>query len=123
METKTNSPKNHKLMKGEVLGEFEELVLLIVSLLGSDAYGLAIRDELERQTGRSSAIGAVHATLNRMEEKGYLESRMTEATQERGGRRKRVFTITASGKRALLDSRDVRVNLWSQLPELNVGRI
>lgn len=110
-------------MKGEVLGEFEELVLLIVSLLGSDAYGLAIRDELERQTGRSSAIGAVHATLNRMEEKGYLESRMTEATQERGGRRKRVFTITASGKRALLDSRDVRVNLWSQLPELNVGRI
>lgn len=99
------------------------MVLLIVSLLGSDAYGLAIRDELERQTGRSSAIGAVHATLNRMEEKGYLESRMTEATQERGGRRKRVFTITASGKRALLDSRDVRVNLWSQLPELNVGRI
>lgn len=110
-------------MKGNILGEFEELVLLIVGLLEADAYGLAIRDELEKQTGRSSAIGAVHATLNRMEEKGYLKSGMTAATNERGGRRKRVFQITASGKRALLDSRDVRVNLWSQLPELNVGQI
>ena len=110
-------------MKGDILGEFEELVLLIVGLLGGDAYGLAIRDELEKQTGRSAAIGAVHATLNRMEEKGYLKSEMTAATNERGGRRKRVFQITASGKRAMLDSRDVRVNLWSQLPELNVGQI
>ncbi len=110
-------------MKGDVLGEFEELVLLVVGLLADEAYGLAIRDELEKQTGRGSAIGAVHATLNRMEEKGYLTSRMTAATQERGGRRKRVFQITASGKRALLDSRDVRVNLWSQLPELNLGQI
>jgi len=110
-------------MKGDILGEFEEIVLLIIGVLGDDAYGLAIREELERQTGRSSAIGAVHATLNRMEEKGYLESKMTEATQDRGGRRKRVFTITASGRRALLDSRDVRVNLWSQQPEFKMGDI
>lgn len=110
-------------MKGDILGEFEEVVLLIIGVLGDDAYGLAIREELERQTGRSSAIGAVHSTLNRMEEKGYLESKMTEATQDRGGRRKRVFYITASGRRALLDSRDIRVSLWSQQPEFKMGDI
>lgn len=110
-------------MKGDILGEFEEIVLLIIGVLGAEAYGLAIREELEKQTGRASAIGAVHATLNRMEEKGYLESTMTGATQERGGRRKRVFCITASGRRALIESRDVRVNLWSQQPEFKLGNI
>lgn len=109
-------------MKGDVLGEFEEIILLIVGVLGHDAYGLGIRDELERQTGRSSAIGAVHATLNRLQEKGYVESSMIEGTQERGGRRKRVFQMTGLGKRALVESKDVRVNLWSQLPDLNIGK-
>ncbi|WOK09064.1 PadR family transcriptional regulator [Imperialibacter roseus] len=110
-------------MKGDVLGEFEEIILLIVGVLGQDAYGLGIRDELEKQTGRSAAIGAVHATLNRLQEKGYVESGMTEGTQERGGRRKRVFQMTGLGKKALIESKDVRVNLWSQLPDLNVGKI
>lgn len=110
-------------MKGDVLGEFEEIILLIVAVLGDDAYGLGIRDELERQTSRSAAIGAVHATLNRLQEKGYVKSGMTEGTQERGGRRKRVFHVTGSGRKALIESKDVRVTLWSQLPDLNLGEV
>ncbi len=109
-------------MKGDVLGEFEEIILLIVALLASEAYGLGIRDELERQTGRSAAIGAVHATLNRLEEKGYVDSEMKEGTQERGGRRKRVFRMTGLGRKALIESKDVRVNLWRQLPDLKLGK-
>lgn len=110
-------------MKGDVLGEFEEIILLIVGVLGADAYGLAIRDELQKQAGRNAAIGAVHATLNRLEEKGLLESSMTEGTQERGGRRKRVFKMTGAGRKALLESRDVRVSLWQQLPDMQLGDI
>jgi PadR family transcriptional regulator, regulatory protein PadR len=110
-------------MKGDVLGEFEEIILLIVGVLGDEAYGLGIRDELEKQTGRSAAIGAVHATLNRLQEKGLVESAMREGSQERGGRRKRVFNVTAAGKKALIESKDVRVTLWNQLPDLQVGKV
>ena len=110
-------------MSKEYLGEFEELVLLMVVVLKEEAYGLAICDEFKKQTGRLSTIGAVHATLNRLESKGFLESFLSGATKERGGRRKRLFKITAAGKKALLQSRDVKVNLWTQIPDLAVGNI
>lgn len=101
-------------MKGTHLGEFEEIVLLIVGIAGEEAYGLAIMEQVKEQAGRNTTIGAVHAVLSRLEEKGLLNSKLGGATQERGGRRKRIFEITAAGRKALEMSRDLRVNLWEQ---------
>ena len=99
------------------LGEFEEVILLLVGILGEDrSYSFSIAEEFESQTGRSVSIGAVHSTLDRLESKGFLKSAMGKATAERGGRRKRIFTITALGKRVLKDSRDFKVSLWQQYP-------
>ncbi len=106
-------------MKGSYLGEFEEIVLLLVALLGDDAYGLAIREAVTEQTGRAAAIGAVHSALNRLEKKGFVDSKMGDATGDRGGRRKRIFSVTASGKSALEHSREVRNTLWNSIPELH----
>lgn len=101
-------------MKGLNLGEFEEIVLLIVGIAGEEAYGLSIMELIKEQAGRNTTIGAVHAVLSRLEEKGMLNSRLSGATKERGGRRKRIFEITAAGRKALELSRDLRVNLWEQ---------
>ncbi len=105
-------------MKGSHLGEFEELVLLIVGYLFPDAYGLAVKNELIEQSGRKIAIGAVHAALNRLEEKGFLQSKLAEGTRKRGGRRKKLYEITATGKRALETSRDLRNNIWNNISAL-----
>ena len=102
-------------MKRTYLGEFEEVVLLTVAILGEGAYGIAITDELDRQTGRNVSISAVHAALHRLEEKGMLSSKMGDATAERGGRRKRMFSVTALGGRVLNDVRDVRNRLWGRI--------
>ena len=110
-------------MSRDNLGEFEELVLLMIAVLKDDAYGLAISDEIKNQTGRSATIGAVHATLNRLESKGFVQSTLGDPTNERGGRRKRLFIITALGKKVLLQSRDLKLNLWTQIPELNIQNI
>jgi PadR family transcriptional regulator, regulatory protein PadR len=98
------------------LGEFEEVILLFVGILGEDAYAFRISEEFERQTERAVSIGAVHSTLDRLESKGFLKSEMGNATAERGGRRKRIFTITAIGKKVLKTSMDFRVSLWKQYP-------
>ncbi|MEQ8926832.1 MAG: helix-turn-helix transcriptional regulator [Fulvivirga sp.] len=98
------------------LGDFEEVILLIVGILGEQAYALNIADEFEAQTKRAVSIGAVHSTLTRLAEKGFLESKMGEASAERGGRRKRIYEITAAGQRALENSRDFKVSLWNQFP-------
>jgi PadR family transcriptional regulator, regulatory protein PadR len=101
------------------LGEFEEVLLLLVGILGDDdAYAFRIADEFESQTGRAVSIGAVHSTLDRLENKGFLKSAMGNATAERGGRRKRIFTITALGKKVLKASRDFKIALWQQYPAL-----
>ena len=107
----------------ETLGEFEELTMLMIALLKDDAYGLSICDEMKAQAGRSATIGAVHATLNRLEEKGLVESYLGDPTKERGGRRKRLFTLTAYGKKSLQQSRDIKVNIWTQIPELSLNTI
>ncbi|HEY9005788.1 PadR family transcriptional regulator [Ohtaekwangia sp.] len=98
------------------LGEFEEVILLLVGILAENAYAFKIAEEFESQTGRSVSIGAVHSTLDRLEGKGFLSSEMGNATAERGGRRKRIFTITALGKRVLKESMDFKVSLWKQYP-------
>ncbi|MEL6534072.1 MAG: helix-turn-helix transcriptional regulator [Bacteroidota bacterium] len=105
-------------MKGTQLGEFEELVLLIVGVLFPEAYGLAIREQIIEQTGRKVAIGAVHSALNRLETKGFVRSELAEATHERGGRRKRLFRITATGKEALEKNQKLRTSLWLNIPKL-----
>lgn len=108
-------------MEKEHIGELEELILLLIVMLKEEAYGLAIRKALKEQADRVVTIGAVHGTVNRLEKKGLIESHMTGATEVRGGRRKRIFVITAYGKKVLQKSRDVKVNLWRQIPELSVG--
>ncbi|MFY0650998.1 MAG: helix-turn-helix transcriptional regulator [Cyclobacteriaceae bacterium] len=110
-------------MGKETIGEFEELILLLIIMLKEDAYGLAIRKALKEQADRTVTIGAVHGTVNRLESKGFIESSLGGATESRGGRRKRIFTITAAGKKVLEKSRDLKVNLWQQIPELAVNKI
>ena len=103
-------------MKRTYLGEFEELVLLTAAVLNGQAYGVSIAEELEKETGRSVSLSAVHAALQRLGEKGMVTSYLGGATAERGGRRKRFFTVTAAGSRALGEIRQTRNRLWGLIP-------
>jgi PadR family transcriptional regulator PadR len=103
-------------MKGTNLGEFEELVLLTIGVLVNEAYSVGICDELEKRTNRKVKLGVIHAVLNRLEEKGLVKSKLGEATQMRGGKRKRYYTITNAGKAAMTKSKEIRDNLWDLLP-------
>lgn len=103
-------------MKETRIGDFEEVMLLLVGILGEEAYAFNISEEFETQTSRPVSVGAVHSALNRLEGKGFLTSAMGKPTADRGGRRKRVYTLTAYGKRVLKESRDFRVSLWEQYP-------
>ncbi|MBI1767716.1 MAG: PadR family transcriptional regulator [Bacteroidetes bacterium] len=94
------------------IGEFEELVLLSVASLHGNAYGVTIKEVIEKQTNRSISIGALHSTITRLEEKGFLKSWLGEPTQERGGRRKRHFEVTHQGKVALHEIKSLRDDLW-----------
>ncbi len=105
-------------MKGINIGELEELVLLTVGILYPEAYGVGVMDEIEKRAGRQLNISAVHSVLTRLEEKGFLTSRMSEPTQERGGRRKRIFLLTASGKRALEEVNELRTSLFNRIPKV-----
>ena len=98
-------------MKGYI-GEFEELVLLTVASLGVGAYGVSIKDDIEKRSDRTISIGALHSTITRLEEKNYLKSWLGEPTQERGGRRKRYFELTQQGKVALHEIKQLRDDLW-----------
>jgi len=106
-------------MKG-YLGEFEELVLLTIASLNEEAYGVAIQQDIEKRAKRTISIGALHSTITRLEEKGFLKSRMGDPTQERGGRRKRIFKITREGKVALNNCKALRDELWS-LSKINLS--
>ena len=105
-------------MKGSNLGEFEELVLLTIAALVNDAYSVAVCDDLEKRTGRTAKLGVVHAVLSRLEEKGYVKSKLGQATSMRGGKRKRYYTISNTGKAALIKSRELREQLWNVIPHL-----
>jgi PadR family transcriptional regulator PadR len=104
-------------MKGTNLGEFEELVLLTVGVLNNEAYSIAISKEINRITKRNVNFAVVHSALNRLEEKGYVDSKLGGATKERGGRSKRMFTISQAGKKALLRTKEQRDELWSMIPK------
>jgi len=105
------------------LGDFEEVMLLLVGILGQEAYAFRIAEEFESQTGRSVSIGAVHSTLTRLEDKGFVTSEMGSATAERGGRRKRIFTITAYGRKVLAEAREFRLSLWNQYPDFAADKL
>jgi PadR family transcriptional regulator PadR len=101
--------------KGDYLGEFEQIVMLAVLRLGKNAYGVTIWEEIEKRTGRSAMMGAVYATLDRLESKSYIVSKVGAPTAERGGRAKRFFKITAHGAKALDRSRKILVRMWAGL--------
>jgi PadR family transcriptional regulator PadR len=105
-------------MNKEYLGEFEELVLTMVVILQEEAYGNAIVNEIKTRLGRDSNLSAVHVTLYRLEDKGYVKSTMGGATNARGGRRKRIFTITNAGLALLRSMKEARIDLWKLVPQL-----
>lgn len=100
-------------------GEFELLVLLAILRLGDDAYGVTIREELERETSRTLTLGTAYKTLGRLEAKGYLRTRMAPPTRERGGRRKKLYDLTPTGleaaRRSLGDLRSLVAGLEPEL--------
>jgi PadR family transcriptional regulator, regulatory protein PadR len=89
------------------LGEFEQIVLLAVLRLGDSAYGVTVRQEIETRTGRDVSVGAIYATLSRLETKGLVKSRAGEPTAERGGRAKRLFRVTAHGVRSVNEAQRI----------------
>jgi len=107
-------------MGKEYLGEFEELILTMVAALQEDAYGAAIAEEIETRLKREVNLSAVHVTLYRLEDKGYIKSSLGGATNERGGRRKRIFTITSAGMAMLKAMKDARLDLWKLVPQLKM---
>jgi PadR family transcriptional regulator PadR len=108
-------------MAKEFLGEFEELVLILVAALQGDAYGAAISDEIEVRLNREVTLSAVHVTLYRLEDKGYIKSRVGGATNERGGRRKRIYTVTSAGLAMLKAIKESRLELWNMVPQLKMN--
>jgi DNA-binding PadR family transcriptional regulator len=108
-------------MAKEFLGEFEELILTLVAALQEDAYGAAITEEIEVRLKRIVTLSAVHVTLYRLEDKGYIKSKVGGATKERGGRRKRIFTVTSAGMAMLRAMKDARIELWKMVPQLKIS--
>ena len=106
-------------MKKTKLGEFEELVLLTVASLQSEAYGVEIKRELESRLKEKLSVGSIQSALKRMEEKGFLTSQFGEATQRRGGKRKRIYATTSYAHRVLSEIKEIRENLWRSIPQLS----
>ena len=105
-------------MKKYQLGEFEEIVMLTIGVLYKNAYGVAIKNEIETRLSRSVSMGAMHTALVRLEDKGYIKSFTGESTDDRMGRPKRYYQITALGKKAMEYTRDTRNALWNDIPKL-----
>jgi PadR family transcriptional regulator PadR len=105
-------------MKKYQLGEFEEVVMLTVGVLYDEAYGVSIKKEIETRLSRKVSVGALQSALKRLEDKGYLKSREGEATEERAGRPKKYFQITAYGKRAMEYTKNTRDELWNAIPKI-----
>jgi DNA-binding PadR family transcriptional regulator len=106
-------------MKNKGLGEFEELILLAVCILEGEGYGISVKREVEKHTGRTILLGAVHITLYRLQDKGLLKSQMGGNTSKRGDRKKRLFNITDTGMQLLQASQDVRQRMWQLVPQLS----
>lgn len=102
-------------MKGTYLGEFQELVLLSVLVLGQNAYGVSVQEEINTRTGRSISRGALHSALTRLEDKGFIKSAFGEASPERGGRRKKFYELTNGGQKALDEAKAIREDFYSSI--------
>jgi PadR family transcriptional regulator PadR len=109
-------------MKLPSLGEFEELVLLVVAMLHNEAYGVAVLESLEKKSGTSYNVSAVHVALKRLEDKGFVKSHFGGITEERGGRRKKFYNITAFGKKALDAQYELRRGLYELIPKVSFSR-
>jgi PadR family transcriptional regulator, regulatory protein PadR len=107
-------------MKKYHLGEFEEIVLLTIAILHKDAYGVSIKEEIESRLDRDVSMGALHAALVRLENKSYIKSFDGEETEERAGRPRRYFQLTALGKKAIEHSRKTREQLWRAIPKVSL---
>ncbi|OEK01561.1 PadR family transcriptional regulator [Roseivirga sp. 4D4] len=103
-------------MKGTYLGEFEEVVLLTVAMLEDEGYGISVKQQVELRTKRTINLSAIHSTLYRLEKKGFLNSRLGEATKVRGGKRKRIFYITPYGVKSLKEAKSLREDIWNSIP-------
>jgi PadR family transcriptional regulator, regulatory protein PadR len=103
------------------LGEFEELVLLMVAALHDEGYGVTILESLEEKLNRKVNISAVHVALKRLEDKGFVKSRFGGITEDRGGRRKKFYVITALGKRILDAQYELRTSIYKQIPKISFG--
>lgn len=108
-------------MSNHSIGEFEELVLLVVAANHDEAYGVLILETLEEKLAKKVNISAIHVVLKRMEEKGFVESRFGGITKERGGRRKKYYVITAFGKKVLDHQYSLRTSFYQQIPEISFG--
>lgn len=100
------------------LGEFEEVVLLTVAILNGEAYGVSIVAEIEARLKRNVSMGAMQTVLKRLEEKKLVQSQFGEATQIRGGKRKRIYEITAAGRQILRRTKEQRNALWDAIPQM-----
>ena len=109
-------------MRKYQLGEFEEVVMLTVGILYNNASAVSIKKEIEARLSRNVSVGALQTALKRLEDKGYLRSREGEATEERAGRPKKYFEITALGKRAMEYVKNTRDELWRAIPEIALSR-
>ncbi len=110
-------------MGKEYLGEFEELILTMVGVLQEDAYGAMIAEEIETRQKRDVNLSAVHVTLYRLEDKGFIKSSFGGSTNERGGRRKRLYTVTNAGFAMLRAMKESRMDLWKLIPQLKINDI
>ena len=108
-------------MKITKLGEFEELVLLTVIVLQKEAYGVSIKQELEKRMETKLSVGSVQSALKRMEEKGFLTSEFGAATPKRGGKRKRIYSATPHAHKILNQVTQVRADLWKSISGLSLG--
>ena len=111
------------MLKEDIPGSFEQLVLLAVLRLRDQAYGMTVRSELEKRTGQSVSLGAVYTTLERLETKGYLTSKATAGGAEREGRAKRFFSVEKSGMEALQRALDVLDRMRADLPALRPATV
>ena len=109
-------------MSEQSLGEFEELVLLLVAASNHEAYGVQILENLEEKLGKKVNISAVHVVLKRMETKGFVESKFGGITNERGGRRKKYYNVTSKGKTVLDRQFELRTSIYKQIPKISFGQ-
>ena len=106
-------------MSQKTLGEFEEVVLLIVAILNGNAYSVGIITEIDERLNRNVSLGAIQTVLKRLENKGLLKSEFGDATNERGGKRKRLYEVTAEGQKIIDQTKVQRNSLWEAIPRLS----